>query len=151
MHIFQLAHLNSRSRRWVYVSAILSVVDTVLTVVSGITVGTLVARAVEPVNRHEMMSHHLPSEYPYALFGWLVLVVVLRVLVSGARTRLGDSAADSVVSTLRHRLLDHLVHQDPHHVNRPYWHTILTHGLDSFRPYVTGFFPQPWLLLYQRL
>ena len=110
MHIFQLAHLNSRSRRWVYVSAILSVVDTVLTVVSGVAVGTLIARAVEPVNRHAMMSHHLPSDYPYALFGWLVFVVVLRVLVGGARTRLGDAAADSVVSTLRFRLLSHLAH-----------------------------------------
>ena len=141
MHIFQLAHLSSRARWWVYVSAFLSVVDTVLTVVSGIAVGTLIARAVEPVNRHETMSHHLPSEYPYALFGWLALVVVLRVLVSWARTRLGDAAADSVVSTLRRRLIDHLAHEDPHRVNRSYWHTILTHGLDSFRPYITGFLP----------
>lgn len=48
-------------------SAFLSVVDTVLTVVSGIAVGTLIARAVEPVNHHETMSHHLPSEYPFTV------------------------------------------------------------------------------------
>lgn len=122
-------------------SAILSAVDTMLTVASGVLVGTLIARAVEPANRSEFLSHQLPSEYPYRLFWWLVLVVVVRALVSWTKTRLGDAAADSVVSTLRAQTLRHLVHQDPHRINRSYWHTILTHGLDSFRPYVTGFLP----------
>lgn len=141
MHIFQLAHMNARARWWVCVSAILSAVDTMLTVASGVLVGTLIARAVEPANRSEFLSHQLPSEYPYRLFWWLVLVVVVRALVSWTKTRLGDAAADSVVSTLRAQTLRHLVHQDPHRINRSYWHTILTHGLDSFRPYVTGFLP----------
>ena len=148
----QLLRVSAPARRWVLLSAALSVAGVGLSIAAGLLLGHLVAGVlggeaplgqVTPVAREAQPGGigQFAQRLDPVLLAWLVAVAVLRALVAWAQSRLGDSAADTVLAELRRRGLAALTHRDPRTVDVAQFRSLLTSGLDAFRPYLTGFLP----------
>lgn len=148
----QLLRVSAPARRWVLLSAALSVAGVGLSIAAGLLLGHLVAGVlggeaplgqVTPVAGEAQPGGigQFAQRLDPVLLAWLVAVAVLRALVAWAQSRLGDSAADTVLAELRRRGLAALTHRDPRTVDVAQFRSLLTSGLDAFRPYLTGFLP----------
>ena len=148
----QLLRVSAPARRWVLLSAALSVAGVGLSIAAGLLLGHLVAGVLGGEAPLGQLAPAAGEAQPggigqyaqrldLALSAWLVAVAVLRALVAWAQSRLGDSAADTVVAELRRRGLAALTQRDPRTVDVAQFRSLLTSGLDAFRPYLTGFLP----------
>ncbi|TYR18930.1 ATP-binding cassette domain-containing protein [Corynebacterium urealyticum] len=148
----QLLRVSTPARRWVLLSAALSVAGVSLSIAAGLLLGHLVAGVLGGEAPLGQLAPAAGEAQPggigqyaqrldLALSAWLVAVAVLRALVAWAQSRLGDSAADTVVAELRRRGLAALTQRDPRTVDVAQFRSLLTSGLDAFRPYLTGFLP----------
>ena len=144
----QLLRVSTPARRWVLLSAALSVAGVSLSIAAGLLLGHLVAGVLGGEAPLGQLAPAAGEAQPggigqyaqrldLALLAWLVAVAVLRALVAWAQSRLGDSAADTVVAELRRRGLTALTHRDPRTVDVAQFRSLLTSGLDAFRPYLT--------------
>ena len=148
----QLLQVSAPARRWVLLSAALSVAGVGLSIAAGLLLGHLVAGVLGGEAPLGQVAPGAGEAQPGgigqfaqrldpALLAWLVAVAVLRALVAWAQSRLGDSAADTVLAELRRCGLAALTHRDPRTVDVAQFRSLLTSGLDAFRPYLTGFLP----------
>lgn len=148
----QLLRVSAPARRWVLLSAALSVAGVGLSIAAGLLLGHLVAGVLGGEAPLGEVAQSAGETQPggigqyaqrldLALLAWLVAMAALRALVAWAQSRLGDSAADTVVAELRRRGLAALTHRDPRTVDVAQFRSLLTSGLDAFRPYLTGFLP----------
>ncbi|OFO13052.1 ABC transporter permease [Corynebacterium sp. HMSC22B11] len=148
----QLLRVSAPARRWVLLSAALSVTGVGLSIAAGLLLGHLVAGVLggeAPLGQVAPVAGEVQpggigqyaQRLDLALLAWLLVTAVLRALVAWAQSRLGDSAADTVVAELRRRGLAALTHRDPRTVDVAQFRSLLTSGLDAFRPYLTGFLP----------
>lgn len=148
----QLLQVSAPARRWVLLSAALSVAGVGLSIAAGLLLGHLVAGVLGGEAPLGQVAPGAGEAQPGgigqfaqrldpALLAWLVAVAVLRALVAWAQSRLGDSAADTVLAELRRRGLAALTQRDPRTVDVAQFRSLLTSGLDAFRPYLTGFLP----------
>lgn len=148
----QLLRVSAPARRWVLLSAALSVAGVGLSIAAGLLLGHLVAGVLGGEAPLGQVAPAAGEAQPggigqYAqrldpmLLAWLVAVAMLRAFVAWAQSRLGDSAADTVLAELRRRGLAALTHRDPRTVDVAQFRSLLTSGLDAFRPYLTGFLP----------
>lgn len=148
----QLLRVSAPARRWVLLSAALSVAGVGLSIAAGLLLGHLVAGVLGGEAPLGQVAPGAGEAQPGgigqfaqrldpALLAWLVAVAVLRALVAWAQSRLGDSAADTVLAELRRCGLAALTHRDPRTVDVAQFRSLLTSGLDAFRPYLTGFLP----------
>ena len=148
----QLLQVSAPARRWVLLSAALSVAGVGLSIAAGLLLGHLVAGVLGGEAPLGQVAPGAGEAQPGgigqfakrldpALLAWLVAVAVLRAIVAWAQSRLGDSAADTVLAELRRCGLAALTHRDPRTVDVAQFRSLLTSGLDAFRPYLTGFLP----------
>jgi ATP-binding cassette subfamily C protein CydD len=74
--------------------------------------------------------------------GWLALVVLVRVVVTGVQERFAHRAATQAVTELREQVLRHAVTLGPRWLAANDVATLATRGLDALEPYFVRYLPQ---------
>lgn len=129
----RLLALSRPARRWVVVTAALTALQTIATVVAGVLAGTAVAGLITD-----------PSRGPSAFVPHLVALAAVTLVRGGlawANTRFGRRASAEVIADVRSRTLRRLALSDPRRVDAAHWRTVLGDGVEGLGPYLTGFLP----------
>lgn len=129
----RLLALSRPARRWVVVTAALTALQTVATVVAGVLAGTAVAGLITDPSRG-------PSAFVPHLSA-LAAVTLVRGGLAWANTRFGRRASAEVIADVRSRTLRRLALSDPRRVDAAHWRTVLGDGVEGLGPYLTGFLP----------
>lgn len=129
----RLLRLSRPARRWVLLTAGLTALETLATVVAGVLIGTAVAGIITDPSTG-------PGAYAPHFIG-LAVTAVVRGALAWANTRFGRRASAEVVTDIRARVLRRLALSDPRRVDVAKWRTILGDGIEGLGPYLTGFLP----------
>ncbi|MCI9889756.1 thiol reductant ABC exporter subunit CydD [Micrococcales bacterium 31B] len=121
-------------RRYLALGTGLAVAQTLVTVGLAIVLGGALADAI--------VARLAPSSL-VAPLGWIALLVFARVALTFAQTRFAQHSAGQVVADLQSRVLGAVLATPLRHVQSvaPARATVATVGLESLRPYFTGYLP----------